>query len=565
MVKYICEIILILCVFFSFHQQSIDNNCEKIVLADGLGYYSYLPAIFIYNDYEFSFTKSISEKHEKMNFGDGFLKETDSGKVNKYYFGLSILLLPFFLVAHFLAILLGLPADGYSQIYQISVLLAANFYVWLGCKYLRKLILSYSVSENAAAFILLLTVFGTNLFFYTTFYSSYTHAYSFALISIFLFSVHSFFLKENVKYLYFSALLLGIIALLRPTNLVIIILFPFLAGSLQRFWEKIKKFARYIPIAFTIFLLAIFPQFLLYYVQTGHFMVWSYGDEKFYFDNPEFLNVLFSYKKGLFVYTPLCLVALVGLFPLFKNNKFQFTIMVLFLFLSTYIISSWWCWYYGGSLGQRVFIDYYAILGLLFSFLYLGLKKNYHKWLFFLITLPLVYYSLILSYQYRYRMIDYSGMNKQKFWFIFLRTEKSLEGLTSSGAFSNTGSTNIINIKASNNKYLSSERNESNYILANRNEASGWEVFNMILLDNNNIAIKSDDGKYVSARLDNGAVLAHVADEIKPWEIFEKVQFDKDSFMLKACNGKFVALSGDTLYANAENISHAEHFTIIYK
>ena len=146
LIKYICEIILLLCIFFSFHQQSIDNNCEKVVLADGLGYYSYLPAIFIYNDYEFAFTKSVSGKYEKMNFGDGFLKETDSGKVNKYYLGLSILLLPFFLIAHFLAIILGLPADGYSQIYQISVLLAANFYVWLGCKYLRKLILSYSVS-----------------------------------------------------------------------------------------------------------------------------------------------------------------------------------------------------------------------------------------------------------------------------------------------------------------------------------------------------------------------------------------------------------------------------------
>lgn len=444
--KRICEVILCICLFFSFYYQTQDNDCEKIFSGDGLGYYSYLPAIFIYNDYGFSFTKSISEKHKKMNFGNGFLVETGNGKVNKYYVGLSILLLPFFLLAHLLETLFGSSLDGYARIYQVAVLIAANFYVWLGCRYLRRLILSYSIPESIAAFILILTLFGTNLFFYTTFHASYTHAYSFAIIAIFLFCIHSFMKNENAKLLYLSAFLLGLIVLLRPTNVVIAIMFLFFAGSFNRFWEVVKQFAFPLLISGVIFLLTLFPQSLLYFLQSGHFIVWSYGGEKFNFDNPEFFNVLFSYQKGLFVYTPLALLALAGLIYLFRTSKFQFAVMLSLLFLSTYIISSWWCWYYGASLGQRVFVDYYAIVALLLTLLYLSFTKQYHKWIFIATSLPLVFYSLMLTYQYRHNILDYAEMNRQKFWFTFLRTDPGIEGLVfSGGLFSNPDHTNIVN------------------------------------------------------------------------------------------------------------------------
>src|SRR6187549_3932109 len=87
--KYICELILIISIYFSFQYQSQYNNCEKIIKSDGQGYYAYLPAVFIYNDYDFSFTKSISGKYEHMVFGEGFMNETSFGEqANKYYCGL---------------------------------------------------------------------------------------------------------------------------------------------------------------------------------------------------------------------------------------------------------------------------------------------------------------------------------------------------------------------------------------------------------------------------------------------------------------------------------------------
>lgn len=561
--KYICEIILLICLTVSFCQQIQDNQWKKIIKADGLGYYSYLPAIFIYNDYTFSFTKDIQNKYEKTDFGYGFLNTTPKGKVDKYFVGLSILWLPFFLIAHFLSLLFGFSADGYSKLYQIAVLIATNFYLWLGCKYTRKLILEYPISQNIAAVVLLSIVFGTNLLFYVVGDPSHTHAYSFSMIAVFLYSIHSFFKNGNTKQLYWSAFLLGIIVLIRPSNIVIGLMILFFAGSLKAFRNVLMEFRKKILISVTIFILTLFPQFLLYYLQSGHFFVWSYGEEGFNFNTPQIFNVLFSYRKGLFVYTPLTLLSLAGLIYLFRTNKFQFTIMLIFLLLSTYIISSWQCWTYGCSLGQRAFVDYYSVLGLLISFLWLSLRKNYLKGTFFLIAVLFIFYSSVLEYQYRNSIIDCFEMNKQKFWFAFLKTDKKYEGLAClNGLFSGTDQVNIVNIKASNDKFLSSDR-KGDYIRANEHRAWAWETFNIIKLSGNKIAIKNDEGKYISAWLDNDNSLMHKVTEIKAWEEFELIPLGENKILLKACNNKFVTLKDEKLSANSDCFSPAAVFTLI--
>ena len=42
----------------------------------------------------------------------------------------------------------------------------------------------------------------------------------------------------------------------------------------------------------------------LYKISVGHFLVYSYGHEKFDFINPHLLGFLFSYDNGMFLYIP---------------------------------------------------------------------------------------------------------------------------------------------------------------------------------------------------------------------------------------------------------------------
>jgi len=561
--KYICEVALLVCIFLSYQYSIRDKQWERIISADGLGYYSYLPATFIYKDYTFSFTKNIEDKYEKIRFG--FLKETSHGNVNKYFVGLSLLWLPFFLLAHFLSFLLGFSADGYSQIYQLCMLFAANFYLWVGCKFTLKLISEYSLSQRTTAFIILLIVFATNLSFYAVVDPTMSHVYSFAVISAFLYATHSFFKNRKAHQLYWMSFLLGIIFLIRPTNIVVALLVPFFATNFIFLKETIKFFRAKLPLSCIILLSTIFLQFFMYYLQTGYFIAWSYGEERFYFEDPQFFNILLSYQKGMFIYTPVLLLSLGGLFHLFSKNKFQFIIISLFLLGSTYIIASWWCWWYGGCLGQRAFVDYYAVAALLFAFLYLSLKGKYTKWIFFLISLPLFSYSLILIYQYKHGIIHHEGLSKQKFWFSFLKTDEKYEGIVYLDSLFTPEETNIVTIKASNNKFLSSDKGGVNYIVANRDKPFAWETFNMIILKNDRIAFKTDNGSYVSAWLSEKGVLKHGVREINDWEKFELIPLGKDSVALKASNNKFVALEGEKLVANSDNIDPASIFLLLKK
>lgn len=557
-----------ICLFASFYHNAKNNGNEGIIRSDGVGYYAYLPAIFIYNDYSYTFIDSVQQHHKEITISRDFLSKTDKGDINKYYIGEAMLLAPFFLVAHVLSLLSGLPADGFSLLYQLSVLVAANFFLWIGCRFTRKLLQEYAIPPGTIAFILFLTVFGSNLFFYATVEFSYSHVYSYGIVSGFLFYAYSFVKYQRQKHLYLSSFLFAMILLLRPTNAFVLLLVPFFAGSVQNLWQIIRS----IPLKSWIIsaatgALMIFLQLLLYYLQTGHFFIWSYGTERFYFDDPQFFNVLCEYRKGLFVYAPLTLLSLGGLVYVFRQNKFQFMTMVVFLFLFTYVAASWWCWWYGGSLGQREFVDIYCVMSLLLAFLYLGIRSKTGRGIYYASSLLFIYWSLILTYQYRHQIIDCYNMNRNKFWFTFLKTSEDIEGLIyAHKLFVDSQPSNIAWIRASGNgKYLSSDKDPKSSICACRDKAMLWETFNIIPLEGNKVAIKSDDGTYLSANLSEQSRISHNAPAINTWETFEQVSVKENVIVLKACNNRFLVLQGETLFADADNIAAAEKFVITYK
>ena len=136
----------------------------------------------------------------------------------------------------------------------------------------------------------------------------------------------------------------------------------------------------------------LFIQLTYWKLQSGAFLIWSYSGEGFDFSKPEFFNVLFSYKKGLFIYTPL--VALSCIYLLFGNLNFKIkSWLLLFFVINTYVISSWWCWWYGGSYGMRPWMDFLPIIILILAF-YLNKVRKIYLYIFLCIG------STIYSYQY---------------------------------------------------------------------------------------------------------------------------------------------------------------------
>ena len=398
---------------------------KGIVEADGKGYYAYLPAVFIYQDLNFGFFDHI-EKEKYYNPNRYYDYRASSGHghyINKYYCGTAIAEMPFFLMAHGITKMTGGDADGYSKHYMVFVNIAALFYLFLGLLYLRKTLITYPMPKWIISSTLIVTVFATNLFVYTVVDTGLSHVFSFAFVSAFVYFSKRFFDSPHTKYLPILAFLLGMIVLIRPINLMILLSWPFLAGSLKTLLAGLKfALSRYKNLLFSavIFGAIVSIQLIVYKISTGHFIIYSYQDEGFNFLNPHFSDILFSYKKGLFLYTPMYLLAMFGLIPLFKKNKFAALTWLAFFILITYVFSSWWMWYYGGSFSSRVYVEYIPVFMILFAILLAETKVKWGRAALLSLSFLLLTVCQIQTYQYRYYEIHWDEMNKEKYWDVFL-------------------------------------------------------------------------------------------------------------------------------------------------
>lgn len=402
-----------------------DDNWTGILGADAKGYYAWLPAVFIYEDLNLGFFDFI-EKEKYYNPNGYYDYRANSGHgqiIDKYYAGVALAEMPFFLGAHAYTKLSGGDADGYSENYLVAVSIAALFYLFCGLWFLRKTLQEYSIPEKTISITLLAAVFGTNLFCYTVVEPGMSHVFSFCFVSAFVYFSKKYFSTFNPRYLLFIGLCFGMIILIRPINLLIVFSWPFLAGGFRQLGKGVRRAfqnPKYFLGALLPALALPFLQLLLYKLATGHFIIYSYQDEGFNFLDPHFLDILFSYRKGLFLYTPLYLLSLFGLFKFWKENRIATLAWLGFFLLITYVFSSWWMWYYGGSFSGRVFVEYIPLFMIPLAVLIASAKRRFTR-----IAIPTLVFALIVvcqiqTYQYRYYEIHWDQMNKEKYWDVFL-------------------------------------------------------------------------------------------------------------------------------------------------
>jgi hypothetical protein len=260
-----------------------------------------------------------------------------------------------------------------------------------------------------------------------------SHAYSFCLFAIFFYYTIQWYAKSSLRNTIILGLTLGLISLIRPSNALIVLFFALYETCSFSDFKKRLLFAK--EKWFMIFLMAIIslllwiPQFIYWKIATGHYLFYSYTDERFYFNDPHILEGLFSFRKGWLVYTPIMVFALLGLFVNNESIKKQRLAIIGFMSLNIYIIFSWWCWWYGGSFGQRSMIESYALLSLpLASFTQFVLDKLIIvKTLFFTVCLFFVGLNIFQTYQFELKSLHWDGMNKKLYFLQFGKLDR-IEG-----------------------------------------------------------------------------------------------------------------------------------------
>jgi hypothetical protein len=416
--------VLAISVYENFITQD-GNSWKEVIASDGRGYYAYLPSVFVYSEVGFDSVVMREKEVYPSVQAANFIVEVDGKLVNKYFIGVALLMSPFFLMGTVISLVVGLPPNGFNSIYQLMSSLSALFYLFLGLAFLQKLLKLFCFKQWIINIVLLLVLFATNLLIYTVAAPAMSHVYSFAAIAGFMFSSARYLAKQGRGDALLAVLFLALIVLIRPINAVVVLLLPMLAHDFRSFVYSLKTFFSsgwsYLILMAGIIVLLIQP--LWWYFQTGELFLWSYSGEGFYFANPQIVKVLFSFRKGLFVYTPVCFVAIIGLVPLWRSDWRKGAFAAFFLLVYVWVVSSWWNWYYGDSFGQRVFIDIYPVFAILLAYLINWVSRI--RWLgiaTITLSLLLLVFNLFQSWQYSRGIIHPFAMDSEKYKTVFLRT-----------------------------------------------------------------------------------------------------------------------------------------------
>ncbi|MDF1672592.1 MAG: hypothetical protein P1U41_03755 [Vicingaceae bacterium] len=404
----ICSICYFLTLNFTWKK---DKNINTIN-SDGLGYYMYLPNIFLSN--------TISNQEP-----DGrYIFKVENKTANKYFVGPAIAMAPFFAIGCISAKLTNQKIDGYSEPFQKAISIAAIIYLLLSLLLLKKLLELYYIKEYIISISLLLIVFATNLLVYVVDSPSMSHIYSFFFITSFLYFSKKLFLTQQTKFFYLMSFVLGMVALIRPIDGLIILCLPFLAGNYITLKTTILNLLKFktVSISLITFFSILSLHLIASYIQTGSFLIWSYPDAGFNFLNPELFEVLFGFRKGLFIYTPIIFITFIGLLYLFTRNKFAYGWLLIFFIVLTYFISSWWMWYYGPSFSQRPFVEFYGLICIVLAILLNTISNKMVKSILIISLSLFTILNLVQSYQFQKSIISSWNMNYEKYKYTFLKT-----------------------------------------------------------------------------------------------------------------------------------------------
>lgn len=337
------------------------------IRSDGFSYYVYLPSWFIFHDPTLAAVARDCCGGEFPEYTAIIRWPQTRRWVNAHPIGVALMQAPVFLVAHGLTMWTNLSADGFTLYYQHGAGLSGLIWTVAGLWVLRGFLRRH-FSEGVTAATLLTVLFGTNLYHYATYDSIYSHAYSFFLFAAFLDLTERWHRHPSRGLSLLVGLAGGLIVLTRHTNAVFLIVFALYGvadrASLRTALDRFRSHWREFALVFASAAVVVAPQLAIYYQATGYLLVSSYGELGFNFGAPRLFGVLFSVQKGVFFWSPLLLLGVVGLVMARQGIRPFVLPVAVFLIVNAYLIASWWDWQFGGSYGHRGFVDSLPIFAL---------------------------------------------------------------------------------------------------------------------------------------------------------------------------------------------------------
>lgn len=334
----------------------------RVIDGDALGYYAWLRSVVVDGDIDFSndyrlLTDELAEDSEELT-------PTATGLVpNKWPPGSALLWAPLFLAVGFWISLMNLagaqiPFDGLALPFKISAGVAGIAYatagVWLCHDLARR------IYPAAAAFWATLTLWlGGSALYYSLVSPAYSHATSLFAVALF---AHTWFRTRGRNDLLRFALLGslgGLAALVRTQDLIFLAVpgLELLAGIRAGRWSFGGACGR-LAVLGAACGLVLSPQLWAWEALYGTPALNPHGGSDYFgWMRPAILQTLFSMRQGLVSWTPVVLLAAIGLPRLVRRDPLLGWAAVITLLLALYVNAAATMWWAGAGFGGRRFVS----------------------------------------------------------------------------------------------------------------------------------------------------------------------------------------------------------------
>lgn len=379
--------------------------------SDGVDHFVYLRSLWVDGDLD------LANDYARLSpRGASVDAPTPLGRTgNLHPVGPALLWSPLYIVADVLARVTGRPPDGEGPLYRNAAALAGLLWGWLG------LVLLYDaarrVSARGPALLATLSLaFGTFLYWYLALAPTMAHAPAFTTCALVVWSLvraprGDALPQRRLRHAALLGFACGLAALVRWPNALIALL-P-LTVALPRLrrrdaWPALAREA----LAFTLAaLLAFSPQLVVWRLLYGSFFTIPQGTG-FLAGAPAIGGVLFSPRHGLFAWSPLLYLGLLGLLPLARRMPALAGGGLLLLVALTRLNAGTADWWGGAAFGGRRFDAVLPVLGLGLAAACAALSEAVRRRPLATVAAALalvVGWNLLLARQYESGAWDYSG------------------------------------------------------------------------------------------------------------------------------------------------------------
>jgi len=359
------------------------------VRGDGVGYYAYLQSPLIDHDLNFENDYLAGNKSFVMSRVDAqgrLLPQlyTKTGHVeNHFTVGPAILWAPVLVPVHLAVLLLDhfgahIPANGYSRPYLFAMGLTTAFYGFLSLLLVFRMARKYF--EPQWAFLATIGIWlASSLPVYMYFNPSWSHAFSAFAVALFLWYWDRTRPQRTLGQWAVLGLLAGLMGNVYYPN-VFLLIFPgleivHLFRTRQRGPNQaivpLGKLVSCSAVFGAAFVISLLPTFVTRQIIYGNPFETGYpGIRTWNWTSPALWSVLFSSDHGLWSWTPILFLAVIGLFFLAKRDALLGAGSILTFLVYYYFIASCPFWDGFSSYGNRYFLSLTPIfiLGLAASF-----------------------------------------------------------------------------------------------------------------------------------------------------------------------------------------------------